>query len=335
LNILLTGGAGYIGSHAAVVFGGAGHQIVVIDNFCNSDRSVLSGIEKILGQKVPFIDGDVRDTQLLEKTFKHYKIDAVIHFAGLKAVGESALNPIEYATNNVQGAISLLQAMHKCNIKRLVFSSSATVYGDPHYLPIDENHMTSAVSPYGRNKLHIEEMLRDVASSDESWRMISLRYFNPVGAHESGLIGENPNGVPNNLVPFIAMVAAGNLPCLNIYGDDYPTPDGTGIRDYIHVMDLVEGHLAALEYIDQHSGYQFINLGTGIGTSVFEMVKAYELASSCRINYKIAPRRLGDIASCYASIHKAEALLGWTSKMGLSDMCESSWRWYQNQKNIS
>lgn len=323
----MTGGAGYIGSHAAVVLSAAGHEVVLFDNFCNSKKNVLEGLQKILDWRLHCIEGDVRDTLLVTKTLQDYKIDAVIHFAGLKAVGESVEKPIEYYANNVQGAISLLEAMKLTKVKTLAFSSSATVYGNPQYLPIDENHPTSATNAYGRSKLHIEEMLKDVANSDAAWKIICLRYFNPVGAHESGLIGEEPNGLPNNLMPYIAQVATGKLPHLNIYGNDYPTPDGTGVRDYIHVMDLAEGHLAALNYIENHAGWVAVNLGTGFGVSVGEMVCAFEAAIKKKITYQIKSRRSGDIASCYAKVDRAKTLLGWVAKRNLGQMCSSVWRW--------
>ena len=335
MNILLTGGAGYIGSHAAVVLTEAGHQVVILDNFCNSHRSILDRLAKLLGKTLPCVDGDIRDADLVQKALQDFKIDAVMHFAGLKAVGESVQKPIEYFDNNVSGTISLLKAMEKANVKTLVFSSSATVYGEPQYLPLDEVHPTSSTNPYGRNKLHIEEMLSDVVAADQSWRVISLRYFNPVGAHESGLIGEDPNGIPNNLVPYVAKVAAGELPSLSVFGNDYDTPDGTGVRDYIHVMDLVEGHLAALDYIDQHSGYHVVNLGTGVGRSVLEMVKAYELASFKKIVYRVLARRPGDVASCYAKVDKANSMLGWKAKRSIVDMCASSWHWQENRRKFS
>jgi UDP-glucose 4-epimerase len=335
MNILLTGGAGYIGSHAAVVLTEAGHQVVILDNFCNSHRGVLERLTKILGKAVPCVEGDIRDTALVKKVLQDYKVDAVMHFAGLKAVGESVQRPMEYADNNVGGTISLLTAMAQANVKALVFSSSATVYGEPQYLPLDEAHPTSATNPYGRNKLHIEEMLSDVVVADESWRVISLRYFNPVGAHDSGLIGEDPNGIPNNLVPYVAKVASGELPSLNVFGNDYNTPDGTGVRDYIHVMDLVEGHLSALDYIGQHSGYHVVNLGTGIGTSVLEMVKAYELASFKKIVYRVLVRRPGDVASCYAKVDKARTVLGWAARRSIVDMCTSSWHYQENRRKSS
>lgn len=327
MNILLTGGAGYIGSHAAVVLSQAGHEAVLLDNFCNSRKSVLERLRKILGKALPCVEGDVRNTLLVTKILKDYKIDAVIHFAGLKAVGESTEKPIEYYANNVQGMISLLEAMKSTNVKTLVFSSSATVYGDPQYLPIDENHPTSATNAYGRSKLHIEEMLKDVANSDANWKIICLRYFNPVGAHESGLIGEDPNGIPNNLMPYIAQVAAGKLPHLNIYGNDYLTADGTGVRDYIHVMDLAEGHLAALAYVNGHKGWDAINLGTGVGTSVLEMTSSYQQVSGKEITIKIKDRRKGDIEICYTKVDKSKELLGWQATYDIKQMCASSWFW--------
>lgn len=327
MNILLTGGAGYIGSHTAVVLSQAGHEVVLVDNFCNSRKSVLERLQKILGKELPCFEGDVRDTALVTKILQDCKINAVIHFAGLKAVGESIQKPIEYYSNNVQGTVSLLEAMKKNNVKTLVFSSSATVYGDPQYLPIDENHPTSATNAYGRSKLHIEEMLRDVANSDVDWKIICLRYFNPVGAHESGLIGEEPSGLPNNLMPFIAQVADSKFPHLNVYGNDYPTVDGTGVRDYIHVVDLAEGHLAALGYAHNHQGWDVFNLGTGHGVSVLEMVSSYQHASGKEIAYQIKGRRNGDIASCYARVEKSQDLLQWRSKRILDQMCKSSWLW--------
>jgi UDP-glucose 4-epimerase len=335
MNILLTGGAGFIGSHAAVVLTEAGHQVVILDNFSNSHPGVLERLAKILGKAVPCVEGDIRDTALVKKVLEDYKVDAVMHFAGLKAVAESVQRPMEYANNNVGGTISLLTAMAQARVKALVFSSSATVYGEPHYLPLDESHPTSSTNPYGRNKLHIEEMLSDVVAADQSWRVISLRYFNPVGAHESGLIGEDPNGIPNNLVPYVAKVANGELPSLNVFGNDYDTPDGTGVRDYIHVMDLVEGHLSALDYIGQHSGYDVVNLGTGLGTSVLEMVKAYELASLKKIVYRVLVRRPGDVASCYAKVDKANTMLGWKAKRSIVDMCTSSWHFQENRRKFS
>ena len=287
-----------------------------------------------MGKAVPCVESDVRDTTLVTRTLQDYEIDVVIHFAGLKAVGESTDKPIEYYANNVQGTINLLEAMKSTNVKTLVFSSSATVYGDPQYLPIDEDHPTSATNAYGRSKLHIEEILKDVANSDTDWKIICLRYFNPVGAHESGLIGEEPSGLPNNLMPFIAQVAAGKLPHLNVYGNDYPTIDGTGVRDYIHVMDLAEGHLAALAHVQNHQGWDVFNLGTGRGTSVLEMISSYHQASGKEIAYQIKGRRKGDIASCYTKVEKSQDLLNWHAKYALDQMCQSSWLW-QNMRDGS
>jgi UDP-glucose 4-epimerase len=330
VNILLTGGAGYIGSHTAVVLSQAGHEVVLLDNFCNSRRSVLERLAKILGKAVPCVEGDVRDTALVKKVLHDYKIDAVIHFAGLKSVGESVQNPIDYFDNNVFGTISLLQAMRVTNIKTLVFSSSATVYGTPQYLPLDENHPTRATNPYGCSKLHIEEMLVSVVASDSSWHITCLRYFNPVGAHKSGLIGEDPNGIPNNLIPYIAQVALGKLPNLNVYGNDYDTPDGTGVRDYIHVMDLAEGHLAALSFIKQKSGMNVFNLGTGKGSSVLEIVKVFESSTGKSIPLKVTAKRAGDVATCYAKVDKARVELNWKATQTLEDMCTSIWNFQKN-----
>jgi len=325
MNILLTGGMGYIGSHTAVVLTDAGHKVIHYDNLSNSSHTVLDRIEIITGKRLIFIEGDVRDTPKLEQTLIDYKIDIVIHFAGLKAVGESVEKPIEYYENNVAGTISLLRTMHETNIKRIVFSSSATVYGDPQYLPLDEQHPTSATTPYGRSKLQVEEILSDVAKSDSEWRVACLRYFNPVGAHESGLIGEDPNDTPNNLMPYIAQVASGKLPHLNIFGDNYNTKDGTGVRDYIHVMDLAEGHKSALDFINNHKGWHAINLGTGKGYSVLEMVKAFEQVSGKFIPYQITDRRAGDIATCYAKVENSNQQLNWRAKRDLVEMCRSTW----------
>ena len=330
-NILLTGGAGYIGSHTAVALSQTGHRVFIYDNFCNSDRRAIKRLETILGQPVVVIEGDLRNTDLLTQTLQAHQIHAVLHFAGLKAVGESSQIPVEYYANNVQGTISLLQAMQRATHqpRTLVFSSSATVYGDPQYLPIDEAHPLSATNPYGRTKLHIEEILGDLAKSDASWRIACLRYFNPVGAHDSGLIGENPNGLPNNLMPFVAQVAVGKLAQLSVYGDDYDTPDGTGVRDYIHVMDLAEGHVAALAYLATHPGLNVFNLGTGRGYSVLEMIKAFEAASGKPVPYQIVPRRAGDVGTSYASVAQATAALKWQARRDLKDMCESGWKFQQ------
>ncbi len=335
MNILLTGGTGYIGSHTAVVLAQAGHDVVLYDNLSNSDRRVVDHLAHITGRPMTFVEGDIRDTELLSRTLRAAGIEAVIHFAGLKAVGESVDKPVEYYANNVQGTISLLQAMQAVSIGTLVFSSSATVYGEPQYLPLDEKHPTSATNPYGRSKLHIEEMLLDVATSDACWRIACLRYFNPVGAHDSALIGESPRGIPNNLMPYIAQVAAGQRPALQVFGDDYPTPDGTGVRDYIHVMDLARGHLAALGFLAHHAGWHAVNLGTGHGSSVLEMVRAFEHVSGQSVPYKITPRRPGDVAVCYAKADKAARELGWSAQLGLEDMCRSTWEFQRQSESGS
>lgn len=326
MNILLTGGAGYIGSHVAAPLVSAGHGVVCFDNLSNSDPAVMDRLEAITGHSVPLVTGDIRDGDALREVLRDHKIDAVIHFAGLKAVGESVAEPMKYYDNNVRGTLSLLEAMADCGAKTLVFSSSATVYGQPQYLPLDENHPTSATNPYGRTKLMIEEMLADVAAADPEWRIAILRYFNPVGAHDSGLIGENPNGIPNNLMPFVSRVAAGRLSELSVFGNDYDTPDGTGVRDYIHVVDLAEGHVAALGAIAKsEEALSIWNLGTGQGYSVLDMVEAFERVNGVRIPYRIAPRRDGDVASCFASPDRAARELGWKAERGLDAMCASSW----------
>jgi len=332
MNILLTGGTGYIGSHTAVVLESAGHTVFLYDNLANSDVSVVDRLEKITGARLPFVLGDIRHTALLVSTLKTYGIEAVIHFAGLKAVGESVQNPLEYYDNNVGGTISLLNAMTEVGIKRLVFSSSATVYGDPQYLPIDEAHPRSTTNPYGRTKLQIENILEDLATSSANWRITCLRYFNPVGAHESGLIGEDPNGLPTNLMPILARVAAGRLSCLNIFGGDYDTPDGTCVRDYIHIMDLAEGHLAAVNNVGAEGApFDAFNLGTGRGQSVLEMLKAFEQASGLTIQSQIVPRREGDVAACYAKADKAAKSLAWVAWRSLYNMCSSCWKFQMNK----
>jgi len=330
MNILLTGGMGYIGSHAAVVLLQAGHRIVLYDNLCNSDAGVLARIGQITGKTPASVQADIRATNTLADALKHHEVEAVMHFAGLKAVGESVQKPVEYYANNVEGTVSLLEAMHDSGVHSLVFSGSATVYGVPQYLPLDEVHPLSATNPYGRTKLHIEEMLRDLSASDPLWRIVCLRYFNPVGAHESGLIGENPVGIPNNLMPYIARVASGELRELSVFGNDYPTPDGTGVRDYIHVMDLAEGHMAALPWLSDHPGWHAINLGTGQGYSVLEMVAAFASACGRNVPYRIVPRRAGDVAACYANPEKALRELGWHARRGLLEMCASAWKFQNN-----
>lgn len=331
MNVLLTGGTGYIGSHTAVVLSQLGHQVVLYDNLSNSSDAVLEKLAQITGKQIPFVKGDVRDTQLLKATLADHRIEAVVHFAGLKAVGESVEKPVDYYANNVQGTVNLLEAMQSVQVKTLVFSSSATVYGAPKYLPLDEKHPTSATNPYGRSKLYIEEMLNDVAASAPDWRIACLRYFNPVGAHVSGLIGESPNGEPKNLMPYISQVAAGQRAELSVFGDDYPTADGTGVRDYIHVMDLAEGHAAALGFLSQTTGWHAINLGTGQGYSVLDMLLSFEKASGRRVPYKIVARRAGDVAACYADPRKANERLSWSATRTLDDMCSNTWRFQQSQ----
>ena len=331
--IFVTGGAGYIGSHTCVELLNAGHELTVYDNFCNSQPEALARVERITGKKIALVSGDVRDSAALSSALRASGARAVIHFAGLKAVGESVQDPLAYYDNNVAGALQLLQAMRACDVKILVFSSSATVYGDPQRLPLTEEHPLSATNPYGRTKLMIEEMLRDLHRGDPSWRFGILRYFNPVGAHSSGLIGEDPQGPPNNLLPFVAQVAVGRREFLNVWGDDYPTPDGTGVRDYIHVVDLALGHLRALERLQAQPECLTVNLGTGVGYSVLEMVHAFERASGKPVPYKIAPRRAGDIASCYADPARALALLGWRAQRGLEAMCADAWRWQSGNPN--
>jgi len=328
-KILVTGGTGYIGSHACVALIEAGHDVVILDNLCNSSAQVLTRLERITGREPVFVQGDVRDRDCLDQIFADYSIAAVMHFAGLKAVGESVNSPLEYYDNNVTGTLTLLAAMAHALVKTLIFSSSATVYGDPASVPIAEDFPCSATNPYGRSKLMVEEILADWLVANPAWSVGRLRYFNPVGAHPSGLIGEDPLGTPNNLMPFVAQVAVGRQDSLYVFGDDYPTPDGTGVRDYIHVMDLVEGHVAALAYIRRQSGLHTVNLGTGQGVSVLDMVKAFEQASGRTIPYKIVERRPGDIAECWAQPSLAEQLLGWKASRNLEQMCEDAWRWQE------
>ena len=325
--ILVTGGAGYIGSHTCIALIEAGYEVVIFDNFCNASKESTKRVEKLTGKSIPLVEGDIRNASDLQKVFDAYTIDSVIHFAGLKAVGESVEKPLKYYDNNVNGTIVLCDVMKKNNCKSIVFSSSATVYGDPHTTPIKEDFPLSATNPYGRSKLMIEEILRDVYVSDNNWKIVLLRYFNPVGAHESGTIGEDPNGIPNNLMPFIAQTAVGKRSCLSVFGDDYDTHDGTGVRDYIHVVDLAEGHVKALDKIDSFTEVMTINLGTGIGYSVKDMVKAFEKASGKDVPFCIAPRRAGDIAKCYADPTYAKHILGWEAKKSIDEMCEDSWRW--------
>ena len=325
-KILVTGGTGYIGSHTVVQLLEAGAQVIILDNLCNSKREVINRIEKITSCRPEFLLGDVRDRVLLRSIFINYRIDSVIHFAGLKAIGESVEKPLQYYDNNVTGSLILFEEMARVGVKKLIFSSSATVYGDPTSVPITENFPRKTTNPYGHSKLMVEDILRDLYKSDSSWNIALLRYFNPVGAHESGLIGEDPGGVPSNLLPFIAQVAAGWHPKLYVFGDDYPTLDGTGVRDYIHVDDLGAGHLAALDVL-QEPGLVTINLGTGRGYSVLEMVRAFEKISCRPVPYQAVDRRLGDIATCYADASLASRMLRWKAKHGIERMCEDLWRW--------
>lgn len=328
-HILVTGGAGYIGSHTTLLLLEAGYEVLVLDNFSNSSRESLRRIEALTGRSVTLIEGDIRDAALLDRLFAEYPVNAVIHFAGLKAVGESVAQPLRYYDCNVSGSLCLLEAMDRAGVKTLVFSSSATVYGDPASVPIREDFPLSATNPYGATKLHIEDMLRDLHRSDESWNLAILRYFNPVGAHGSGRIGEDPSGMPSNLMPFIAQVAVGKRDKLSIFGGDYPTPDGTGVRDYIHVMDLAEGHLKALEHLAAKGGLMTTNLGTGRGYSVLEMVKAFASVSGREVHYEVVERRPGDVASCYADPSHALQLIGWQARRGIEEMCEDHWRWQE------
>ncbi|WP_374326379.1 UDP-glucose 4-epimerase GalE [Azonexus sp.] len=328
--ILVTGGTGYIGSHTVVELLARGESVLILDNLSNSSLKVLDRIEAISGRRPGFVQGDIRDQALLARLFAENPIAAVVHFAGLKAVGESVAKPLAYYDNNVTGSLCLFRAMAEAGVRKLVFSSSATVYGDPHTVPIREDFPLQATNPYGRSKLMIEEILRDQLRADPAWRVAILRYFNPVGAHLSGLIGESPNGIPNNLMPFISQVAVGQRPELSVFGNDYPTPDGTGVRDYIHVVDLALGHLAALDALARAPGELTVNLGTGQGYSVLEMIQAFEKASGKPVPYRIVARRPGDIASCYADPANAEARLGWRARRDLATMCEDVWRWQSN-----
>ena len=327
MNVLITGGAGYIGSHTCVELLNNDYNPIVVDNLCNSKQESLNRVAQITGKKPIFYQQDILDEPALAHIFKQHDIDAVIHFAGLKAVGESVSIPLEYYQNNLTGTLSLLKVMRDFKVKNFVFSSSATVYGDPHTVPIQENFPLSATNPYGRSKLIIEEISRDLYLSDNSWNIALLRYFNPVGAHKSGLIGEDPNGIPNNLVPYISQVAIGKREKLSVFGNDYDTPDGTGVRDYIHVVDLALGHIKALEKLTDQPGLVVYNLGTGQGYSVLEMVKAFEQASGKEVPYQFVERRAGDIATCYADPAFAEQELGWKASRGLKEMTEDTWRW--------
>ncbi len=327
--ILVTGGAGYIGSHTCVALIESGHTPLVLDNLCNSSSESLERVRRISGVRPGFVEGDVRDAALLDRVLAEHRPQAVIHFAGLKAVGESVQQPLEYYDNNVGGTVTLLQAMQRAGLRNLIFSSSATVYGDPASVPIREDFPRSATNPYGRSKLMIEDVLADLYRADPAWRIARLRYFNPVGAHASGLIGEDPRGVPNNLLPYITQVAVGRLPRLRIFGGDWPTPDGTGVRDFIHVMDLAEGHVAALRHLLAHEGMFTVNLGTGQGCSVLQMLQAFERCCGRSLPYEIVQRRAGDIAECWADPAQAQRLLNWKAVRDLDTICADAWRWQQ------
>ena len=334
MAILLPGGAGYIGSHTAVELLKAGKEIIIIDNFSNSKPEVLDKIKQITGKEFKFYELDYLDREKLEKVFEENKIEAVLNFAGYKAVGESVQKPIQYYTNNISGCLVLLDVMRKYGVKKFIFSSSATVYGDPKKVPITEESKTGGTTnPYGTTKLFIEQILKDIYVSDNTWDICILRYFNPVGAHESGLIGEEPKGIPNNLMPYVVRVASGQLKELSVFGNDYNTPDGTGVRDYIHVVDLAKGHIKALEKLEkENSGIYIYNLGTGVGYSVLDMVKAFEESTGKKVNYKIVERRAGDIATCYSDPQKAKNELHWEATKTLNDMCKDSWKYIQNRK---
>ena len=326
-TILVTGGTGFIGSHTCVALFEAGYNVVVLDNLCNSDQAVIGRIGQICGRQPVFVEGDIRDAELLDGLFVEHSISAVLHFAGLKAVGESVKKPKEYYYNNVVGTSVLLAAMKKADVKSFVFSSSATVYGEPASVPITEDFPRSATNPYGDNKLQIENILAELYEDEPGWRIARLRYFNPIGAHKSGLIGESPSGVPDNLMPFITQAAAGLRDQLSVFGSDYDTPDGTGVRDYIHVVDLANGHVAALDYLKSHQELLTVNLGTGQGFSVLEMIKTFEAVNNCKVPYQITARRPGDIAKCWADTTLANQLLGWKATHTLEDMCRDAWRW--------
>jgi len=333
MAILITGGAGYIGSHTVLQMLTAGHEVVVVDNLSNSSPESLARVQQITGKTIEFIQADIRHKQAMRAVFEAHVITAVIHFAGLKAVGESTEKPQLYYDNNVAGSLNLFEVMAEFNVKNIVFSSSATVYGDPASVPIKEDFPLSATNPYGRSKLMIEDILRDLHQSDNTWRIALLRYFNPIGAHSSGLIGEDPNGIPNNLLPYVAQVAVGRLAKLRVFGNDYATHDGTGVRDYIHVMDLADGHVAALDYLNTNQSMITVNLGTGIGYSVLDVVNAFAKNSAKEIPYEILPRRLGDVAINYADANVAKNLLGWQASRNLDDMCADTWRWQSSNPN--
>jgi UDP-glucose 4-epimerase len=334
MSILVTGGVGFIGSHTVVELQNAGYDVVVLDNLCNSNKKVLKRIEAITGKPVPFYEADIRDRKALEDIFAKEKIDSCIHFAGLKAVGESVEKPLEYYDNNIAGTLVLLDVMRKHGCKNIIFSSSATVYGDPAVIPITEEcPKGQCTNPYGWTKSMLEQIMMDMQKADPEWNVVLLRYFNPIGAHKSGTMGENPNGIPNNLMPYITQVAVGKREELGVFGNDYDTPDGTGVRDYIHVVDLAIGHVKALKKIEEKAGLKIYNLGTGTGYSVLDVVKNFEAATGVKIAYSIKPRRAGDVAVCYSDASKAERELGWKAQYGIREMCEDSWRWQKNNPN--
>jgi UDP-glucose 4-epimerase len=333
MTILVTGGTGYIGSHTVVQLLEAGHHVLVLDNLCNSKAQVIDRISQITGNPPQFIEGDVRNRKLLKQLFADHAIETVIHFAGLKAVGESVQKPLMYYENNVSGSVVLLEEMAAAQVKSIVFSSSATVYGEPQFLPYTESHPLKPINVYGHSKLMVEQVLQDLALSDPAWRVALLRYFNPVGAHHSGLIGEDPAGIPNNLMPFVAQVAVGKRAQLSVYGNDYDTKDGTGVRDYIHVDDLASGHLAALEYLKKNAGVLKVNLGTGQGTSVFELIHAFEKAANQKIPYEVVARREGDLSEYYADAKYSKMVLGWQAQYDIDRMCVDTWRWQSQNPN--
>lgn len=334
MAILVTGGAGFIGSHTCVELLDAGYEVIVVDNLCNSSQESLRRVEKITGKNVKFYEADIRDTDALNQIFDKESVECVIHFAGLKAVGESVVKPLEYYDNNISGTLRLCDVMRNHGVKNIIFSSSATIYGEPAFIPITEECPKGmCTNPYGWTKWMLEQILTDLHTADPEWNVVLLRYFNPIGAHKSGLIGEDPKGIPNNLMPYVAQVAIGKLECLGVFGNDYDTPDGTGVRDYIHVVDLAVGHVKALKKIQEKAGVCIYNLGTGVGDSVLDMVHAFEEASGKKVPYQIKERRAGDIASCYSDATKARKELGWTAERGLKEMCEDAWRWQSQNPN--
>ena len=334
MAILVTGGAGFIGSHTCVELLNAGYEVIVVDNLCNSSQESLRRVEKITGKNVKFYEADIRDTDVLNQIFDKESVECVIHFAGLKAVGESVAKPLEYYDNNISGTLRLCDVMRNHGVKNIIFSSSATIYGEPAFIPITEECPKGiCTNPYGWTKWMLEQILTDLHTADPDWNVVLLRYFNPIGAHKSGLIGEDPKGIPNNLMPYVAQVAIGKLECLGVFGNDYDTPDGTGVRDYIHVVDLAIGHVKALKKIQEKAGVSIYNLGTGTGYSVLDMVHAFEEASGRKVPYQIKARRAGDIASCYSDAAKAKEELGWTAERGLKEMCEDAWRWQSQNPN--